>query len=87
MAAGVFGSPDVKIDRQPLFGFSFIENFFPVFRVTVAQVIPGGTDESIHGVDIPFCRSVTFRTLSFDEFRYVGQRGTPFRDKIFDVFR
>jgi hypothetical protein len=49
----VLDSADVLVDGEPVVGESAIESRLVVVRVAIADEVPGGIDERVHGVRLP----------------------------------
>ena len=66
---------DILVNRGPVIYFVFCKRCFIVFRVGIAQVIPGGAQEGVHGVGFASCRLAAFRAGAVYEAFGSCQRG------------
>ena len=80
----------VLVDRHPVVRELGIEWLLVVMRARVAQEVPGGVDECVHGVGFALCLASALRTRRAPELRIVSQRLVLLRQhhgKLVDGYR
>jgi len=77
MQDGVLDPPGVLVHRHPVVGLRLVERLRRLTRAGVAQEVPGGVDERIHGVGLPPRRLAANRANRVDEALGVQQGVLP----------
>ena len=67
MQDSMLDTADVLVNRCPVVDFILGKGSLIIFRVGVAQVIPGGADKGVHGIRFALGIGTTLRTLAVDE--------------------
>ena len=70
----VLNATDVLVDRQPLINGLLGKGQLTVLGVAVAQEIPAGTHEGVHGVGLPAGRFAAAGAIDIDPLVKLGQR-------------
>ena len=71
----MLGATGIEVDGQPVFQFFIVEGGFFVVGAGVAQEIPGGAHEGVHGVRLALGRRAALGALGVDELLVVVERG------------
>ncbi len=79
---GVLDTADVLIDGHPAARCGRIEGPVIAPRIAVAQEVPRGVDERVHGVGLASSGATTERTRRVEETLVKGQRRLPRREEL-----
>ena len=70
----MFNTADILIDGAPVGIQFFRKRRLVIFRVGIAQIIPGRTQERIHGIRFTYRISAALRAFTMQEAFTGGQR-------------
>ena len=86
MKDGVFNAADVLVYRTPVAINFFGKRRLIVFRIGITEIIPGGTQEGVHGIRFPGSVSAALGALAVQE-AFTGSQGGFGAGVEFDIFR
>ena len=74
MQHGMLYTPDILVNRQPVINLLFTERSLLLARIRIAQIVPGRTKESIHGIRFPPGRAPALRAAGLHKIFAFQQR-------------